>query len=167
MVTRTVKRSRARRIGESAYGLLLLGKLLVFAAVVLVVLASGAWMSWSWGQGAWASGREQGAMRVVSCDDSVCSGPFTPSGAGSPRARVTIDKSVTKRTGETIDVWVVPGSDEVVRTGLPGIAHALVPFAGALLLAAPVIAAGLRLRRVAWGAVAAGAALLVAAFALG
>ncbi|MEU1625735.1 hypothetical protein ABZ746_10485 [Streptomyces sp. NPDC020096] len=167
MVTRTVKRSRVRRMGESAYGLLLLAKLSAFAAVVLVVLASGAWMSWSWGQGAWASGREQGSMHVVSCDDSTCSGPFTPSGAGSARARVTIDKSVTKRTGETIDVWAVPGSDEVVRTGLPGIAHAWVPFAGSLLLAAPVIAAGLRMRRVAWGAVAVGVALLAAAFALG
>jgi hypothetical protein len=159
-----VKRSRVRRFGESAYGLLLLIKLLVVAAVVLVVLAGGAWMSWSQAREALQSGAEQGAMRVVACGDSTCTGSFTPSGQGASLSRVSIDRSAAKGVGESVPVVVEPGSDRVVRTGWAGIAQALVPFAGALVLAAPVIAVGLRLRRTAWGSGVVGAALMAAAF---
>jgi hypothetical protein len=59
---------------------------------------------------------------------------------------------------------VVPDTDELIRTGLGGLLHAWLPFAGALLLASPLIGAGLRMTRTAWGTGLAGAALLVATF---
>ncbi|MCQ4080530.1 hypothetical protein NGB36_07920 [Streptomyces sp. RB6PN25] len=162
-----VKRSRARRMGESAYGLLLLVKMLVAGVVVLVVLAAGAWASWTHGRDAMVTGLEQGTMTVQACGDHTCTGPFAPAdGAGTARPSVTVDKSATKATGEKIPVAVVPGTDDVVRTGPDGILHAWVPFAGALLLASLVIAFGLRMRRTAVGAGLVGAALLAAAFAL-
>ncbi len=161
-----VKRSRARRLGESAYGLLLLAKLVATAAVVLLVLAAGVWVSWSHGRDVLQPGREQGSMRVEACGDDTCSGAFTPRGGGPVQGRVTVDKSATRQVGETIQVSVVPGSEAAVRTGTAGVAHAILPFAGALVLAAPVIAAGLRMRRTAWGSGACGVVLLAAAFAL-
>lgn len=161
-----VKRSRARRMGESAYGLLLLVKMLVAGVVVLVVLAAGAWASWSQGRDAMITSLEQGTMTVTACGDHTCTGTFAPSGAGTPRPSVTVDKSVTKNTGEKIPVAVVPGTSTVVRTGPDGILHAWVPFGGALLLASLVIAFGMRMRRTAVGTGLVGAALLTAAFAL-
>lgn len=59
---------------------------------------------------------------------------------------------------------VKPGTDAVVRTGVPGFLHAWVPLGGAMVLAAFVIGGGLRMSRTAWGAGTAGAALLVATF---
>jgi hypothetical protein len=82
-----------------------------------------------------------------------------------PRARVVIDRSIAEKKGARIPVVVKPGSDEVVRTGPAGFFHAWVPLGGALLLAAVVIAGGLRRTRIAWIAAAAGGVVLTAAFA--
>ena len=60
---------------------------------------------------------------------------------------------------------VKPGTTQAVRTGSAGILHAWVPFAGSLLLAALVVAGGMRLRRTAWVMGLLGAVLLGAAFA--
>ncbi|MDF9813636.1 hypothetical protein M2266_002867 [Streptomyces sp. SPB162] len=51
-------------------------------------------------------------------------------------------------------------------TGWAGVLYAWVPLGGALLLAALVLVGGLRMPRSAWTAGLAGAALMVAAFAL-
>ncbi|MDX3239923.1 hypothetical protein PV392_30385 [Streptomyces sp. ME03-5709C] len=160
-----VKRSLARRTAESAWGLMLVGRIVLLSAVVLVMLAAGVWTSWKTAQHVMLTkGREQGTMTVSACGPDTCTGPFVPTGLGSARGKVTIDKAVTRRTGERIPVAVKPGTDEVVRSGLAGVLHAWIPLGGALLLAALVLAGGLRRPRTAWTAAAAGAALLGAAF---
>jgi hypothetical protein len=163
---RMVKRSRSRRTAEGAFGLLLLGKVLLLSALVLLVLTAGVWTSWKTAQHVMLTkGREHGTMTVSACGETTCTGPFLPKdGQGTVRAKVTIDKSVTHRTGEQIPVAVEPGTSTVVRTGLAGVLHAWIPLGGALLLVALVLAGGLRLRRTAWGAGLAGGGLLVAAF---
>ncbi|ARX84048.1 membrane protein [Streptomyces alboflavus] len=60
---------------------------------------------------------------------------------------------------------VKPDSDEAVRSGGPGFLHAWLPLGGALLLAAVVVAGGLRLNRVAGVLALAGGIQLSAAFA--
>ncbi|MCZ4095765.1 hypothetical protein C8250_019310 [Streptomyces sp. So13.3] len=162
-----VKRSRSRRMAESAWGVLLVGKAVILSAAVALLLASGVWVSWGTAQHVMLSkGRERGTMTVAACGDKTCTGPFAPAGAATARPRVTITRSVTHRTGEKLKVAVEPGTDDVVRTGWAGVLYAWVPLGGALLLAALVLAGGLRMPRSAWTAGLAGAALMVAAFAL-
>lgn len=162
-----VKRSRTRRVADSVWGLLLLVKALLVWALVTLLLVSGVWMSWRTAQHVMLTkGRERGTMTVVSCGDDSCTGPFLPSGLGTPRPHVTITRAVTHRTGERLPVAVEPGTDNVVRTGWAGVLHAWVPLAGALLLAALLLAGGLRMPRTAWAVGAAGAALMGAAFAV-
>jgi hypothetical protein len=142
-------------------------KVLLLFAVVLLILAGGVWTSWRTAQHiVLTQGRERGTMTVTACGEKTCTGSFLPDNTalGGPRAKVTIDRSVTHRTGEKIPVVVEPGTDDVVRTGWAGGLHAWIPLGGALLLVAVVLAGGLRLRRVAWGAGIAGAVLLGAAF---
>ncbi|MFE7356047.1 hypothetical protein ACFU8Q_23370 [Streptomyces sp. NPDC057543] len=133
--------------------------------VVLLLLAAGVFSSWSSAHHIMLpKGREHGTMTVTGCGADVCTGPFTPSGQAAARARVTIEKSVAAQRGERFPVVVKPGTDDVVRTGIPGFLHAWVPLGGALVLAALVIGGGLRLPRIAWGTGIAGAVLLVATF---
>ncbi|MEC4020119.1 hypothetical protein [Streptomyces sp. H27-D2] len=164
------KRSRTRRTGESAYGLLLAARNALMAALALLLLVAGAWSSWGTAQHAMLSkGREHGTMTIVKCSGDECTGPFVPvRGAGSARSDVTtvsVDKAVGHKKGEKLPVAVKPGTDEVVRTGAAGVLHAWVPFGGALLLAALVVAGGLRMRRTAWTMGLLGAALLIGSFA--
>ncbi|MDX3074871.1 hypothetical protein ACIP98_24570 [Streptomyces sp. NPDC088354] len=159
------KRSLARRTAESTWGLVLVARIVVLSALVLVILAAGVWTSWKTAQHAMLTkGRERGTMTVSACAADTCTGPFVPTGLGSIRAKVTIDKAVTHRVGERIPVAVEPGTDTVVRIGTAGVLHTWIPFGGALLLAALVLAGGLRWTRTAWVAGIAGAALLGAAF---
>lgn len=154
-------------MAESAWGVLLVGKAVVLSAVVVLLLASGVWESWGTAQHVMLTkGRERGTMTVSACGDKTCTGPFAPDGPATARPRVTITRSVTHRTGEKLPVAVEPGTDDVVRTGWAGVLYAWVPLGGALLLAALVLAGGLRMTRSAWTAGLAGAALMVAAFAL-
>ncbi|WP_338672310.1 hypothetical protein V1460_04690 [Streptomyces sp. SCSIO 30461] len=138
------------------------------AATVLVavlLLAAGVWSSWGTAQHVVLSkGREHGTLTVVRCGAETCTGPFDPEGSPGALDGMTIDRSVAVARGDRLDVVVKPGTDEVVRAGWPGALHAWVPLGGALLLAALVIGGGLRLTRVAWGAAAAGGALLLGAF---
>jgi hypothetical protein len=162
------RRSRVRRAGESAYGLLLVCKNVAMAGVALLLLAAGAWTSWDdTAQHAMLTkGRERGAVTIARCGSDTCTGPFVPADpAGASRPEVTIDKAVTHKKGELLLVAVRPGTDEVVRTGRAGVLYAWVPFGGALLLAALVVAGGLRMRRTAWVLGLLGAALLGASFA--
>ncbi|MGP4003287.1 hypothetical protein [Streptomyces sp. 8N706] len=162
------KRSRTRRAGESAYGLLLVGRNLVMAAVVLLLLVAGVWTSWGTAQHSMLTkGRERGTMMVARCGEERCTGPFVPADPASPdRRKVTIDEAVTHRTGERLLVAVKPGTDDVVRTGWGGVLHAWVPLGGSFMLAALVVAGGLRMRRTAWVLGVLGSALMGASFAL-
>ncbi|MEU5615055.1 hypothetical protein AB0H03_41300 [Streptomyces sparsogenes] len=165
--TGTIKRSRTRRAGENAYGLLLLTKNLVMAGLALFVLVAGVWYSWATAKPAmFTKNLERGTVTVSRCGDDWCTGTFAPTGdSGRARARVRIDKAVADGPGDRLPVALKPGTDEAVRTGWAGVLHAWVPFAGSLLLASLMVAGGLRLRRTAWALGLTGAALLAASFA--
>jgi hypothetical protein len=144
---------------------LLYGRRAAMACVAALLLVAGFWASWGTAQHVLlAKGREHGTLRVTSCGDDTCTGPYDPEGSPGPREGMTIEKSVAVTKGATLAVVVKPGTDEVVRTGTAGGLHAWLPFGGALLLAALVIGGGLRLTRLAWGAAIAGGALLTASF---
>ncbi len=159
-----VKRSRVRRAGESAYGLLLLTKQLVLVGVVLLVLAAGVWASWD--AAGFAAARDgRGTMTVARCTQEACTGSFAPLAASEqPRERVVLKDTAGTEKGAKVPVALRGGGDEVVRTGTAGIFRACLPFGGALILAAVVIAGGLRMRRTAWAAGAAGFGVLIGAF---
>ncbi|TJZ42542.1 hypothetical protein FCH28_34680 [Streptomyces piniterrae] len=164
--TRPVKRSRVRRVGESAFGALLVVRLVVMGLLALLLLAGGVWTSWNTAQYAMlAKVHERGTMTVVACGEERCTGPYVPTaGDGKRRAKVSLVESVAPAKGGKVEVTVKPGTTQAVRTGPAGILHACVPFAGALLLAALVVAGGMRFRRTAWVMGLLGAALLGAAF---
>ncbi|MEK8172325.1 hypothetical protein NKH77_32975 [Streptomyces sp. M19] len=78
-------------------------------------------------------------------------GAFSPKDEGGrARDRVRVDEAVVD-VGDRVDVVLKPGGHEAVRTGATGILHAWVPLGGALLLAALLVAGGLRMRRTGWG----------------
>ncbi|MDI5974110.1 hypothetical protein POF50_033005 [Streptomyces sp. SL13] len=160
-----VRRSRARRAAESAFGLLLLLKAVVAGALVVALLAAGVWVSWDGVRDALASDA-RGTMTVRSCTQSWCSGPFTPVSGGAARV-VRVDRLVSRGTGQRFAVASRPGTSVVVRTGVAGVLFALRSVAGALLLSALALWVGLGLRRWAWGAAALGVALIAVPFALG
>lgn len=162
-----VKRSRARRAGESAYGLLLVLKNTFLALLVLLLLVAGSWASWDTARFAMEAGTgELGTLRVERCGEEVCRGVFSPADGGAPRGDVTVGASVADGGGERLDVSLRPGGGEAVRTDAAGVLYAWVPLAGGLLLASLVLAGGLRMRRTAWAAGLLGAAVLVGAFVL-
>jgi hypothetical protein len=104
-------------------------------------------------------------MTLANCGETTCTGPFAPRGTATARNRVTISLPIRHRTGARVPVAVEPGTDEVVRTGWGGVLSAWIPLGGALLLAAVVLAGGLRMRRLPWVLGICGAALLAGAFA--
>ncbi|MFF4752604.1 hypothetical protein ACWD5R_11695 [Streptomyces sp. NPDC002514] len=143
-----------------------LGRLAAMGALAVLILVAGVWGSWGTAQYTMLTkGRERGTVKVTSCADDTCSGPFAPGSAGArARPHVVITKSVAVRKNETYAVVVKPGTDEVVRSGPAGVLGAWVPLGGALLLAAVVVAGGLRLARIAWILAGAGFVLLTSAF---
>lgn len=133
--------------------------------VALLLLVAGFWSSWGTAQHVLLSkGREHGTLTVARCDEAVCTGPYTPKAPATDRPKVTIEKSVAVKKGQTLAVVLKPGTARAVRTGTAGGLYAWVPLGGSLLLAAPVIGGGLRLTRTAWATALAGAALLTASF---
>lgn len=134
--------------------------------VAVLILVAGVWASWRTAPYVMLTkGRERGTIEVSRCGDDSCSGRFTPVSQGSSgRDRVVIEKTVAVRKGQTYTVVVKPGSDEVVRSGPAGILYAWVPFGGALLLAAVVVAGGLGRTRAGWVMAGSGVVLLTAAF---
>ncbi|WP_432067814.1 hypothetical protein [Streptomyces sp. C10-9-1] len=133
--------------------------------VAVLLLAAGFWTSWGDAQHILLSkGREHGTLSVEQCADAVCTGPYTPQEPAPGREGVTIEESVAVRKGEILSVVLRPGTTEALRTGPAGALLAWMPLGGALLLASPVIGAGLRLTRTAWAAAAAGGLLLLASF---
>ncbi|MEU9122981.1 hypothetical protein AB0C96_24475 [Streptomyces sp. NPDC048506] len=165
--TSSVRRSRTRRVGESAYGALLVARMGLMGLLALLLLVAGVWTSWDTARYAMLIGvKERGTMTVSACAGERCTGPYVPSaGAGRPRPKVSVAKAAAPEKGERVEVVLKPGTAQAVRTGLAGVLHAWVPFAGSLLLAALVVAGGMRLRRTAWVMGLLGAALLGAAFA--
>ncbi|MBE9498670.1 hypothetical protein IHE61_09185 [Streptomyces sp. GKU 257-1] len=154
-----------RRLGESAFGMLLLvraGGLLALVALILVV--AGVWTSWDTASTALA-GDERGTVTVRSCEDDECSGTFRNEKKSRPE-QVTVSEFVSGGEGRTLEVAVQPGTDHVIRTGPAGVLYAWVPLGGALLLASLVIAGGLRMRRTAVTAGACGALIMGGAWAL-
>ncbi len=136
---------------------------MLLVAVLLVV--AGVWASWGSAQHVLlAKGREHGTLSVTGCTDERCAGAFAPEDPRSPRRTLTVERSVAAGPGSVIPVVVKPGTDEGVRSGWGGGLHAWLPLGGALVLAAPLVAGGLRGRRVAWSLAGAGAGLWVAAF---
>ncbi|MFI7099740.1 hypothetical protein ACIBK8_10320 [Streptomyces sp. NPDC050161] len=164
--TSAVKRSRTRRAGESAYGVVLLVRTGLLALLALLLLVAGVWTSWGTAQYAMlVKARERGTMTVAACADDRCTGPYVPTeGDGRRRAKVSVAKVAAPDKGQRVEVTVRAGTADAVRTGPAGILYAWVPFGGSLLLAALVVAGGLRWRRTAWAMGWCGAALLVAAF---
>lgn len=160
-------RSRTRRVGKSAYRLLLVVRDGLVALVSLVILIGGIWISWSTAQHVvLIKGHERGTITVRSCGDAWCTGPFTPvDGTGDARPAVQVDSAVVAGKGDRLPVVVKPGTTTVIRTGMPGLLHAWVPLGGSLLLAAVVVAGGLDMRRTAWALAGLGAVLLSASFA--
>jgi hypothetical protein len=159
-----VRRSRVRRAGESAYGLLLLARQVAVACLVLLIVAAGVRASWN--AAGWAAARDgRGTMTVAHCSDEECTGSFEPTAVdAAPRDRVVLKDTVGTEEGERVSVALRPGTSEVVRTGTGGIFRACLPFGGALVLAAVVIAGGLRMRRTAWVTGVVGLGVLVGAF---
>lgn len=147
-------------------GLLLFGRRAGSVLLALLLLVAGVWTSWQTAQHVMLTeDREQGTLSVTRCTEEICAGSFASAeGDAKDRDRVVIDRSIGEHKGARVPVAVKPGTDEVVRTGGPGLLHAWVPFGGALLLAGVVIGGGLRQTRLAWGVGLTGAALLVASF---
>ncbi|MDP9613051.1 hypothetical protein ACFV4E_15815 [Streptomyces hygroscopicus] len=165
--TGVTKRSRTRRVGESAYGLLLLAKNAAMALIALLILVAGVWSSWGDAKPTMLTkGLERGTVTVSDCDDEWCTGSFSPARAGGEaHGRVRIDEAVTDGTGDRVPVALKPGTDRAVRTGAAGILHAWVPFGGSLLLGSLVVAGGLGMRRTGWSMGLLGAVLVGASFA--
>lgn len=159
-----VRRGRMRRAGESAYGLLLLARQVALVCLVLLIVAAGVRASWN--ALGWAAARDgRGTMTVARCSDEECTGSFEPAAVDAePRDHVVLKDTVGAEEGARVAVALRPGTAEVVRTGTGGIFRACLPFGGALVLAAVVIAGGLRMRRTAWVVGFLGVGVLVGAF---
>ncbi|MGW2239280.1 hypothetical protein [Streptomyces sp. NPDC001759] len=142
------------------------GRLVVMGAVAVLILVAGVWGSWRTAPYVMLTkGRERGTIEVTRCEGPTCTGPFTPLSPGSPgHARMVIEKTAAVKKGRSYSVVVMPGGDEVVRSGPAGVLYAWVPLGGALLLASVVVAGGLRRTRLAWVMAGSGVALLTAAF---
>ncbi|MDT0382649.1 hypothetical protein RM572_28260 [Streptomyces sp. DSM 42041] len=163
----TVRRSRVRRAGESAYGLLLVLKNTFMALLALLLMVAGAWASWDAAQPAMRAGvAERGTLVVEQCGEDRCRGVFAPEGGGARRDGVWVAAQVADGGGERLEVALLAEGEEAVRTDAAGVLFAWVPLAGGLLLASLVLAGGLRMRRTGWVAGLLGAAVMVGAFVL-
>ncbi|MCQ0023062.1 hypothetical protein M4914_08975 [Streptomyces somaliensis DSM 40738] len=141
-------------------------RLAAMALVALLLVAAGARASWGTAQHVLLpKGREHGTLTVTGCGEEVCTGRFVPrEPAEPPRTDVTIARSVAVEEDGRYEVVVKPDTAEAVRTGWAGGLYAWLPLGGALLLAAPVLGAGMRRPRTAWVSGAAGGVLLVTSF---
>jgi hypothetical protein len=158
------RRSRMRRAGESAYGLLLLARQVALVGLVLLIVAAGGRASWD-AAGEAAARSARGTMTVRDCVRDACTGSFAPSSAGAAaRDRVVLKDAVGTKKGELVPVALRPGTGEVVHTGAAGWFWACLPLGGALILATVVIAGGLRMRRTAWVTGLAGVGVLIGVF---
>ncbi|WNI15858.1 hypothetical protein [Actinacidiphila sp. ITFR-21] len=156
----------AKASPQGASGLALFARMVAAGVLALLLLVAAGWNSWQTAQYVvLTKGREQGTVTLTACGGSDdCTGPFAPKGSAVARPQVTVNLPVRHHVGERVDVVLRPGTLTAVRSGFGGLLFAWVPFGGALLLAAVVVAGGLRMRRTAWTLATAGAALLGGAF---
>lgn len=162
----TAKRSRTRRMGESAYGVLLFVKNLFVALLALLLLSAGAWASWGAVKPA-LHGAQRGTVQVRTCGQDDCEGRFRPAEAGAGPRTVTLARPLAGDRSKAVPVALpANGSDRVVRTDPGGVLYAAIPLGGALLLISLVVAGGLRMRRTALAAALSGAVILGGAWAL-
>ncbi|MFD8060516.1 hypothetical protein [Streptomyces sp. SID2119] len=160
-----MKRSSSQRAALVGRRTALVGRRTAMGLVALVLLAAGVWSSWGTAHHVvLAQGREHGTLTVTECGEETCTGRYEPDAMSAARARVTVERSVAAEKGGRFPVVVKPGTDVVVRTGVPGLLHAWMPLGGAMVLAGFVVGGGLRMPRTAWGVGTAGAALLAATF---
>jgi hypothetical protein len=164
------KRSRARKAGESAYGALLLARLILMGLLVLLVLAAGVRTSWDTARYAMEPNHEdRGTLTLQACDSEVCVGRYEPNTGGdgfAPRDEVVLRESMGLEPGDSLSVALRADTDEAVRTGFAGALYAWLPLTGALLLASLVIAGGLRMYRTAWATAGVALVALALTFAL-
>lgn len=153
---------------RGAVAALWFGRVAATAVVAALILIAGVWASWGTAQHVMLTkGRERGTVEVARCGERTCRGPFTPVSPGAqPRREVVLERSAAVRQGGSYAVVVKPGGDRVVRSGVAGVLYAWVPLGGAMLLAAVVVAGGMRRTRPAWVLAGAGFALITAAFAV-
>ncbi|WP_234320456.1 hypothetical protein [Streptomyces sp. SBT349] len=160
--TQTLRTGRARRTGQRTYGALLVARMGFLGLLVLLLVAAGAWSSFDTARHAViGDGRERSTVTLAACDRDACTGPLDSTGE-----TVVLRQVIARDEGERLAVAVVPGTGEVVRTGLAGALYACLPLTGALLMAAVVIGGGLRMYRTAWATAGVGLAALVATFTL-
>ena len=144
--TDRVKRSRARRAGESMFGVLLLTRNIVLILGSALLLVAGGWTSWQTA-GPALSGDVRGTVRIAKCTEEECAGTFISAGGASQTQKVTIAESASGKVGERLQVALRPGTKEVVRTGPSGALYGAVPFGGSLVLAGLVFGMGMRMKR--------------------
>ncbi|WP_165986496.1 hypothetical protein [Streptomyces sp. YIM 98790] len=156
----STRESGGRRFLLAARGVALL-------LLTLLVVVAGVHASWDTARHVMIPDRQQsGRLTLESCDDDACTGYFEPDREDGTAAReaVRMAQPIGRTEGETVPVVLRPDTDDAVRIGLPGVLYSWLPLTGALLLAAIVIAGGLRLYRVGWIVAGSGMTLLLATF---
>ncbi|GAA3878272.1 hypothetical protein [Streptomyces sedi] len=140
------RRSAARRAGESAFGALLLARLVVSWLLAVALVAGGAWASWEDARYTFGvRDIEESEITLLRCEPEGCAGVSTVSGD-----MVVLEQRFGRAEGERLTVVRPPEGDVVLRSDGAGRLYSLAPLAGGLLLASVVIAGGLRRYRVAW-----------------
>ncbi|SFC15097.1 hypothetical protein [Streptomyces aidingensis] len=137
------------------------------ALLTALVVAAGVHTSWDTARYVMIpDDRQSGRLTLESCDKDACTGSFEPDREDGTAAReaVRMAQPIGRTEGETVPVVLRPDTDDAMRTGLPGVLYSWLPLTGALLLAAVVIAGGLRLYRIGWIVAGSGLTLLVATF---
>ncbi|MFC4033761.1 hypothetical protein ACFO3J_20085 [Streptomyces polygonati] len=151
---------------EGVSGLAVFARMVAAGALALLILVAAGWDSWQTAQYVvLTKGREQGTVTLTACGTSdECTGPFAPKGSALARPQVTVSLPVRHHVGDQVDVVIKPDTTTAIRSGPGGLLFAWVPFGGALLLAALLVAGGLRNARIALILAGLGGALLGAAF---
>ncbi|KAB8164342.1 hypothetical protein FH609_014180 [Streptomyces sp. 3MP-14] len=151
--TQAGRRGAARRAGESAFGALLLGRLVASWLLAAALVLGGAYAAWDTTRDTFGLGdTEKGEVTLLRCEQRDCTGIFAPSGD-----TVVLEQRIARVEGESLTVVRPLDGDLVFRADAAGRLYALAPLSGALLLAAVVIGGGLRRYRLAW--IVAGTAL--------
>ena len=152
-----------RTAGDRA---LWLARVALSALLVVLLVVAGVWSSWDTVRHAlYATDQQRGTLTLESCDRAACLGAFAPhSTVGAELSDVRLPQRVGLEKGEELSVALWPDSTDAIRTGLPGFFYGWLPLTGSLLLAALIIAGGMRLYRVGWAVGGLALALIGATF---
>ena len=143
-----------------------LARVLSSALLAVLLVVAGCWSSWDTVQHSlYAKEGQRGVLTLAGCDRSACTGAFAPrSAVGEEVADVRLTQRIGLEQGDRLAVALWPDSTDAIRTGLPGFLYAWLPLTGSLLLAALLIAGGMRLYRVGWAVGGLALALIGATF---